>query len=89
VKFDQEQIDRGLKIHRAITGEDMAPIMAEMEGRIKAAEDQRSLWHPTHGSDALAFHEAQLRALSDFRAWLFAEVEAGAKELQRKNEAEG
>jgi hypothetical protein len=90
VKIDQEQIKRGEKIHRVLTSEDAAPILAELEARIKDAQDKRSLWHPGNASEsALAFHEAQQRALVDFRDWMFFEVEEGASELQRKNEAEG
>jgi len=87
-KFNDEQIERGRKLNRLLSHPDFEPLLEEWKDRIETANDQRLSWQPLLGSEVLASVEMERRALQGLRDWIDEEIESGANELRRKQEAD-
>ena len=88
-KFDEAQIDRGRRLRRFLVHPDAAPFLAEWDERIETAEGRVANWRPEiQSAEVLACAMTQLSTLKSLRQWIVDEIDAGGKELERKQQAE-
>jgi hypothetical protein len=82
--IDERQIEIGRGLRELLSDHRLAPLLKEWEERIEFADSTINCWHSSNAPHILAGAVVEARALRGLRQWINDEIEAGGRELAKK-----